>query len=173
MFERTIWDKLPDCIFESLEIAIPKFSKITRVIYPKHYPSQTWNYWLNTPNQQTLCIEANIFEQRAINYKSASGHLQNNTVNGEMSITINHDIMAVIQVQTQQIKHTFKNMFAQLSSKNHDVVSGTLSKVQFLVLNKTVGNKSSLSMLASYLQGLSCETRKTKVFKRLTYLLFV
>ena len=87
-------------LYESLEIAIPKFSKITRVIYPEHCPNQTWNYWLNTPNQKTLCIEANIFEQRAINYKSASGHLQNNTVSGEMSITINHDIMAVTQVQT-------------------------------------------------------------------------
>ena len=123
-------------LYESLEIAIPKFSKITRVIYPKHCPNQTWNYWLSTPNQKTLCIEANIFEQRAINYKSASGHLQNNTVSGEMSITINHDIMAVTQVQTQQIKHTFKNMFAQLSSKNHDLVSGTLSKVQFLVFKQ-------------------------------------
>ena len=123
-------------LYESLEIAIPKFSKITRVIYPKHCPNQTWNYWLSTSNQKTLCIEANIFEQRAINYKSASGHLQNNTVSGEMSITINHDIMAVTQVQTQQIKHTFKNMFAQLSSKNHDLVSGTLSKVQFLVFKQ-------------------------------------
>ena len=38
-----------------------KFSKITRGIYPKNCPSKTCDYWLITPNQQTLCIETNIF----------------------------------------------------------------------------------------------------------------
>ena len=37
--------------------------------------------------QQTLCIETNVFNSG--NYKSASGQLQNNTVNGAMSILIN------------------------------------------------------------------------------------
>ena len=46
MFGRPIWDK---------------FSKITRVTYPKTCWNQTCDYWLMTPNQQTLCIETNIF----------------------------------------------------------------------------------------------------------------
>ena len=48
-----------------------------------------------TPNQQTLCIETNIF-LIAGNYKSASGQLQNNTVNGTTSITISRVIITVI-----------------------------------------------------------------------------
>ena len=39
-----------------------KFSKITRVIYPQNCPNQTCDYWLITSNQQTLCIETNIFQ---------------------------------------------------------------------------------------------------------------
>ena len=53
MFGRAIWDKLPG--------SISKISKIMRVIYPKNRPNQTCGYWLITPNQQTLCIETNIF----------------------------------------------------------------------------------------------------------------
>ena len=41
--------------------AFSKFSKITWVIYPKNCPNQTCDYWLITPNPQTLCIETNIF----------------------------------------------------------------------------------------------------------------
>ena len=69
MFGRVIWDKLPKCIFENLEIALFLFRqilKITRVIYTKNCPNQTCDYWLITPNQQTLCIETNIFYHRAI-----------------------------------------------------------------------------------------------------------
>ena len=57
--------------------AISKFSKITRVIYPQNCQNQTCGYWLITPNQQTLCMETNIFKQWAItnqwagNYKTA------------------------------------------------------------------------------------------------------
>ena len=40
--------------------AISKFLKIAKVTYPKS-PNQTCSYWLITPNQQTLCIETNIF----------------------------------------------------------------------------------------------------------------
>ena len=61
MFGRAIWDKLHERIFENFEIAISKFSKITRVIYPENHPYQTSDYWLITPNQQTLCIRTNIF----------------------------------------------------------------------------------------------------------------
>ena len=74
-------------------MAISKFSKITRVIYPKNHPNQTCDYWLITSNQQALCIEYNIFTNIITNYKSnyksASGQLRNNTVNGAMSITVN------------------------------------------------------------------------------------
>ena len=53
------------CLGERFEInspsAFPKSSKITRVIYPKNHPHQTWNYWLITTDQKTLCIESNIF----------------------------------------------------------------------------------------------------------------
>ena len=31
-----------------------------RVVYPQNFPNQTCNYWLITPNQQTLCIETNV-----------------------------------------------------------------------------------------------------------------
>ena len=48
MFERAIWDILPQCIFEKFEIL--KFSKITRVIYTKNGPKQKSGYWLITPN---------------------------------------------------------------------------------------------------------------------------
>ena len=68
--------------------AISKISKIMRVIYTKNCPNQTCDYWLITPNQQTLCIETDIFLTSG-NYKSTSGQLQNNTVNGAMSIAIN------------------------------------------------------------------------------------
>ena len=44
-----------------LSLICPKFSKITRVIYPQNCPDQTCDYWLITPTQQTFCIETNIF----------------------------------------------------------------------------------------------------------------
>ena len=31
------------------------------LVYPKNRPNQTYGYWLITPNQETLCIETNIF----------------------------------------------------------------------------------------------------------------
>ena len=46
MFGRVIWDK---------------FSKIMRVIYPQNCPNEACDYWLITANQQTLCVETNIF----------------------------------------------------------------------------------------------------------------
>ena len=44
--------------------AISKFSNITSVTYPKNCLNQTCDYWLITPNQQTFCIETNIFKQQ-------------------------------------------------------------------------------------------------------------
>ena len=48
------------------------------MVYPKYRPNQTCDYCLITQNQQILFIETNN-----------SGQLQNNTVNGAVSITIN------------------------------------------------------------------------------------
>ena len=81
MFGRTIWDKLPECIFENFEIAhsetiaVSKFSKTTKVIYPK----STW--LLVKPKKQFLM---KLIFLTAGNYKSVSGQLQNNSVNGAM-----------------------------------------------------------------------------------------
>ena len=47
MFGRATWDELPWCIFENFEI-------------PRMKQGQTCGYWLITPNQQSLYIEANI-----------------------------------------------------------------------------------------------------------------
>ena len=35
-----------------------KFLKITRVIHLKNHPNQTCDYWLITPDQDTLCIDS-------------------------------------------------------------------------------------------------------------------
>ena len=40
--------------------AISDFSKIMRVVYSKNCPNQTCDYWLITPNQQTLCINQGL-----------------------------------------------------------------------------------------------------------------
>ena len=84
-----IWYKLPECIFENLRIS--KFSKITRVIYPKNRLNQTFDCWLIAPNQQILLLvsivlklisfnsgqlqisERVITKQQEGNYKSARG----------------------------------------------------------------------------------------------------
>ena len=36
MLGRAIWDQYPECIFENFEVGQTKFSKITRLIYPKY-----------------------------------------------------------------------------------------------------------------------------------------
>ena len=65
MFGREIWDQLPESIFENFEIARVKrgqfqiFQKSR--FHPKNCPNQTCDYWLITPNQQTVHIETNIF----------------------------------------------------------------------------------------------------------------
>ena len=51
MFGRAIWDKFPEFkIFKNHEADLSQ-----------NGPSQTCDYWLITPKQQTLCIETNIF----------------------------------------------------------------------------------------------------------------
>ena len=37
--------------------AFLQLSEITRAIYPNNLPNQRCDYWIITPNQQTLCIE--------------------------------------------------------------------------------------------------------------------
>ena len=56
--------------------AISKSSKITRVINLKNCPSRTCDYWfwLITPNQQTLCTETKIFQQRSITNQRADNY---------------------------------------------------------------------------------------------------
>ena len=53
MFGRAICDKLPECIFQN-------FQKSRRWFIPKIARTKR-DYWLITPNQQTLRVETNIF----------------------------------------------------------------------------------------------------------------
>ena len=48
---------------------VSDFSKISRDFHSKKFLNETCDYWLIAPNQLTLCIETNIFQQRAANYK--------------------------------------------------------------------------------------------------------
>ena len=66
MFERAIWDRLPESILENFEIGRVKRGQLQ--IFQNYegdlsqkLPIQTCDYWLITRNQQTLCIEPNIF----------------------------------------------------------------------------------------------------------------
>ena len=72
IFGSAIWNKLPECIFENFEIS--NFSKIVRVISLKNRSNQACDYWFITPKQQTLCIETNIFKQRAITNQRAGNY---------------------------------------------------------------------------------------------------
>ena len=55
MFERVIWDKLPECIFES-------FEKKQRWQFQNFQKSRgKRDDLIITPNQQTRCVETNIF----------------------------------------------------------------------------------------------------------------
>ena len=86
MFGKVIWDKLPKCIFENVEIIrvrqgqFNNFQKlqgrfISKIIRIKR------DYWLNTPIQQRLSklLKLIYFNSR---------QLKNTTVNSAMSITI-------------------------------------------------------------------------------------
>ena len=54
MFGRAIWDKLPECIFESFQESWGWFM-------PKNFPNQTCGYWLIASNEKTLWIGTNIY----------------------------------------------------------------------------------------------------------------
>ena len=56
-------------------------------MYTQNCPNKTCDYCLITLNEQRFCIETNIFNSGQL--KSERGQLQNNTVNGAMSITNN------------------------------------------------------------------------------------
>ena len=110
MFGRAIWHKLCQCIFD----LISKFSKISRVIYPQNYPNQICDYWLITPNNKHFVLKLISFN---------SGQLENNTVNGAMSvnrmITLMNDLPVIWQwlfscfyfpgVFLQLVKSSLKN----------------------------------------------------------------
>ena len=71
------------------------FLGLARVIYPQNCPNQACDYWLVTPNQQTLCTET-WYLLTAGNYKLASRQLQNNTVDSAMLKMTNDVINQVI-----------------------------------------------------------------------------
>ena len=54
---------------------------------------ETCDYWLITSNQQTLCIETNVFNSRKLQNR---GQLRINICNGAMLITINLGINEMI-----------------------------------------------------------------------------
>ena len=66
MFERAIWDKLPECIFENFEIARVKRGQFQN------------------------------FHKSASRQLQNSGQLQNTPANGTMSITISHVISTIM-----------------------------------------------------------------------------
>ena len=59
MFERTIWDKVLECIFENFEISISKFFKNHEGDLCQGFKIHEDDYWSITPKQKTLCIETN------------------------------------------------------------------------------------------------------------------
>ena len=74
MFSKAIWDKLPECIFENFEIAKIQNSQKSRGWFiPKIAKTKMWltiiknvrelslPTFLAALNQQTVCIETNIF----------------------------------------------------------------------------------------------------------------
>ena len=71
--------------------AFLKILKNHKVIYLQNHPNQTCNYWIITPNQQTLCIGITRLQEL-----QDSGQLQNNSVNSAMLITIKRVIKKLI-----------------------------------------------------------------------------
>ena len=65
MFGRAIWEKLSECIFENFETARVKRGQFNNIFKNRKddlsQKSPEPSYWLITRNQQTLCIETNIF----------------------------------------------------------------------------------------------------------------
>ena len=56
MLGRAIRDKFPECIFETFEITRVKLGQ-----FQNFQKSKNRDYLLITSNQQTFCIETNIF----------------------------------------------------------------------------------------------------------------
>ena len=61
MLGRAIRDKFPECIFETFEINRVKLGQFQNFRKSKNRPKETCDYLLITSNQQTFCIETNIF----------------------------------------------------------------------------------------------------------------
>ena len=111
---RTIWDKLPKCL--RFTQAISAFSKITRVIYPRNCSNQTCDYWLITPNQQTLGLRLISFNRGQLQIsewairKQLVITLQNNTVSSAMSITTNCANKQVIIIFSNKLHFSYKRL---------------------------------------------------------------
>ena len=59
MFERTIRDKVLECIFENFEISISKFFTNHEGDLSQGFKIHEDDYWSITPKQKILCIETN------------------------------------------------------------------------------------------------------------------
>ena len=89
-------------------------------------PNQACGHRLITPNQQTLCIETNIYYQK---YKITK--LQNNFVNGAMLIIMNRVINIVGEIWRQSLglSPIYKNqnifwLFGQTSQNLNNFPNG-------------------------------------------------
>ena len=84
MFGRAIWGKLPECIFENIEIARELSEPNMWLLVNHTKPTNTlhWNYYILT---------AGIYKSASKQLQN-SGRLQSNTINGVMSVAINRVI---------------------------------------------------------------------------------
>ena len=102
MLGRAIWDKLPNCIFEKFEIAGVKRGWL---IYPKTCLKQTCESHQTNKHFVLKLIpylrgQLQISEQAIQNRRQ----LQNNAVNGAMSVSINRGIYDQILQQIQKTR---------------------------------------------------------------------
>ena len=117
------------------------------MIYLKNHLNQTYDYWLITQNQPTLYIELISFN---------TGQLQNNTVNGAMSITISRVIMTVNCHDFEITKDTFDSIEIELMDFDTTSLFGNFKNcfheklsyiIQSYIRNKTIfRNKIALDL---------------------------
>ena len=99
MFERPHWDKLPECIFESFEIAQVKQEQFQNFQKPRGWfilkISRTKHVINGSSHQTNKHFVLKLISFNKGRYKSASGQLQNrgqlenNSVNGAVIIIMN------------------------------------------------------------------------------------
>ena len=106
MLRRVLWDKLPECIFESFETALVKRGQFQ--IFPK---LRGWFIQKVTQNERVMTGQSHQtnkhFVLKLISFNSGqlqinkwqlkiSGPLQNNIINSAMSISVNRVIIIKI-----------------------------------------------------------------------------